>query len=195
MRPMRPRFVRIALGLTSLLTACSSSSAKGMSDAATRTDGTPNDVTTPGDDAGAPKDASTGMDAPAQPTFTLEAGSTWTALYRDYFGNNTQVHTAGCANGGFCHASTSDDGYARSGYLCPDGDKESCYKSFTMSGVGFVMPDGGFTTDGLGMILCQVNDAGEPVGDGFMPYNCVYNFTPVDVQRIEAWLAAGYPDN
>ena len=149
-------------------------------------------------DGGAPIDASMGIDVAPQPVFTIDAGSTWSDLYRDYFGNDTQVHTAGCANGSFCHGATTDDGTEASGYLCPKGDKEGCYKSFTTqaaNGPGLVTPDAGFATDLLGSVLCQVNDAGQPVGDGVMPYDCVYNFTPVDVARIEAWLQAGYPDN
>jgi len=196
---MRSLCVLILASSTVLLAACSSSSTPETSDAATKKDASnPRDAgKSDASDAGS-ADVSMGMDAPAQPVFTLDAGSTWTDLYRDYFGNDTQVHTAGCANGSFCHASTSDDGYAASGYLCPKGDKEACYKSLTMQepdGPGLVMPDAGYASDLLGAVLCMVNDAGQPAGDGVMPYNCVYNFTPVDAERLKAWVQAGYPDN
>jgi hypothetical protein len=28
-----------------------------------------------------------------------------------------------------------------------------------------------------------------------MPQDCVYSFTPTDIQRITTWIKAGYPDN
>ncbi len=123
---------------------------------------------------------------------------TWTDLYRDYFGNNGAVHTAGCANGCFCHGSTDGTGYSASGFLCPSGDKEGCYKSFVSqgpNGTDFVVPDAGFAADYIGSVLCLVTDAGQPTGAGTMPFNCAYNFTPTDVERITTWLQAGYPDN
>jgi hypothetical protein len=187
----------VSTALCALLAACSSSSSS--------TDETP--------DAGHPNDASAhdartkdvdvvhdaGVDVPPQPVFSADAGSTWTALYRDYFGNDTAVHTAGCSNGGYCHGSTamSAQGFQGSQFLCPKGDKETCYKSFTAQDAGaaqLVTPDAGWENDILSTTLCEVDDAGDSIGGG-MPYDCVYNFTPTDIARIKAWIAAGYPDN
>jgi hypothetical protein len=181
---------RFALGLACVLVgACSSSSTPDKADASSSKD------------SGIRVDAGTmadvGIDAgPPQPVFSADAGSTWTALYRDYFGNEAASNTAGCANGSICHGSMTESGFQTSNFYCPKENAKACYVSFTSQDAGpyLVSPDAGWENDDLSMILCQVDDAGAPLG-GVMPYLCVYNFTPSDVTRIKAWIAAGYPDN
>ena len=82
--------------------------------------------------------------------FTLEAGSTWQSLYRDYFGN---LATAGCAGDGNCHGGTDQFGFQASGFLCPAGDASAtCYRGLTSpidGGVVFILPDASFRNDFL----------------------------------------------
>jgi len=181
--------------------ACSSSSSPETSDDA----GTHDSAT---HDAGAHDtgiaDVSTGdgYDGPPPPVFTLDAGITWTALYRDYFGNDTQPNTPGCSSGD-CHGKATDTGYLSSGYLCPPGDKEACYKSITSQADGgpeLIMADASFDADPLSSVLCADNDAGTYIGNGQMPQDpmtggCKYYFRPVDMERLRLWVQAGYPDN
>jgi hypothetical protein len=119
-------------------------------------------------------------------TFTLDAGATWSALYRDYFGTTGVASCAG--SGSECHGSPDSDAYVVSGYLCPPHDAGACYESFTSqssTGSGFIVGDGGWGASPLPYILCQCN------GMGYMPYACCYTFQAVDMQRIADWVNAG----
>ena len=205
------------IAFASGLVGCSSSRAEAPSDAATATEARATDARAtdakPGDgrardarardaalidggsaseDVKAPADATDASDATRMvPTFTLDAGSTWTALYRDYFGNPA---TASCAGDGNCHGSATQTGAMNSNYVCPPGDPQACWAGITSYGDGgadLVQPDASFTGDLLEQVLCKVDDAGNPVGDGMMPLFCSYNFTPVDMQRIQDWVARG----
>ncbi len=140
------------------------------------------------DDArdGAPDDA---RDAAPPPVFTLEAGTTWTSLYRDYFGPAGVATCVGAAAGD-CHASPSDLGYQMSYFLCPAGDAgAACYTSFTSPYANLLDPDASFVEDPVSDVLCQ------PGPIGTMPLNCTYVFTSVDIERIADWVNAGAPDN
>jgi len=141
-----------------------------------------------GVDAHVATDATDAAPASTVPVFTLEAGVTWSSLYRDYFGN---PQTASCAGDGNCHGSTSQPGYQVSGFLCPADASVGCYMGITRGGDGgpdLIAPDASFTTDNLSSILCQ--DEGEI---GSMPLGCSYIFTRVDLERIADWIEAGAP--
>jgi len=129
-------------------------------------------------------------DAAPVPVFTLDAGTTWTALYRDYFG---PTGVASCAGDGACHGDTSQPGYLVSRYLCPTGNEPAkCYAGMTSTGDGganLIVPDASFSDDLISQILCQDD------GTGIMPLYCSYYFTTVDMQRIADWVAAGAKDN
>jgi hypothetical protein len=206
---MNPYFPRTLAVASFLLGACSSSSPHETPDAGHKNDaahdaGTHHEASHTVDasdastatDATDASDATDAHDAAPVPVFTLDAGCTWTDLYRDYFGNPA---TASCAGNGGCHGSPSQPGYANSmGYLCPADASTVCWASMTSadaSGPDLITPDASFANDYLSMVLCQVNDAGMPVGDGVMPEYCTYNFTPVDMQRIHCWVEAGAPNN
>ena len=176
-----PLRVAAPLVLAALLFGCSSSSSTDA-DAGDSHDGSK--------DAGADSFvAQAGFDS--GPVFTIEAGTTWSSLYRDYFGPAGQ---ASCAGDGNCHGSVSEPGYARSHFLCPtDGGLTQCYAGMTSLGDGganLVLPAGGFSADELNMILCQ--DDGNV---GVMPLECSYIFTPIDIERIADWVNAGAQDN
>jgi hypothetical protein len=124
------------------------------------------------------------------PVFSLDAGSTWTDLYRDYFGT---TGVASCAGDGFCHGGTSQHGYVVSGYLCPPGNKNGCYAGITSpadGGAGLLTPGDSFHQDYISQVLRQEHDAG-----GGMPKSPDYTFTPVDIERISGWIEAGAPNN
>jgi hypothetical protein len=128
------------------------------------------------------------------PVFMLDAGSTWTALYRDYFGNPKSAACAGTGNG--CHGNIEGAGYGQSGYLCPIDDKDGCYKGITLSfdagGFGLIAPGPGaaYANSELSNEL-RLSDG----GGGGMPQSPPYAFTPVDIDRISAWIEAGAPNN
>jgi hypothetical protein len=130
------------------------------------------------------------------PVFTVEAGVTWSSLYRDYFG---PTGVASCEKEGFCHGTTSGVGYQTSSFLCPTGDGgvTTCWQTMTAADGGYlVTPDAGesFADSNLGAILCYPANPG-----GRMPTNgdetCAYYFTASDIQRISDWIATGALDN
>jgi hypothetical protein len=178
----RTSYIRIFALSAPLLGACSAASPADRSSDA----GPKNDT-----GADAAPDASAGADAPTVtpvPVFTLDAGVTWTALYRDYFG---PIGVASCAGNGNCHGSTSELGYMVSSYLCPP-TKAACYAGITSMGDGgadLIAPDASFGSDYLSQVLCQTSGVGQ------MPLYCSYTFTAVDIQRIQDWIAAGRQDN
>jgi hypothetical protein len=193
----------LALVLACASTGACSSSSHETSDAASRNDAPSRDGGTRDSDLlDATLDTADGNGGPPPPVFTLEAGVTWTDLYRDYFGNDTQLNTAGCSSGVQCHGTPTSGGAAQSNYVCPMADKEACYQSITSqlsTGPGLIQADASFANDYLSQVLCAVNDAGEYVS-GEMPIiattgECKYYFTPTDMERLRLWVQAGYPDN
>ena len=142
-------------------------------------------------------DASDASDArvDAPPAFTLEAGVTWNSLYRDYFGTSGR---ATCSKQGYCHGSTSENGYMSSGYLCPGGDASAeCYMGITSAGAALITPDASLAHDFLSIELCQTDASvgGSMPTGGSLANQCAYIFTPTDLQRIADWIAAGAQDN
>jgi len=172
---------------------CSSSSHETR-DAGPRTDATLDVmVVDTGVDSGS-GDASDGYVPPPVPIFTLDAGTTWTALYRDYFGN-VAPNMPGCAGEGDCHGSTSSPGYQNTGYLCPKNDKDDCYASLTSQadgGAGLLTPDASFSDDLLSQVLCQTSSNFQGAE---MPLYCPYTFTAIDLERIGDWVANGAPND
>ena len=129
-------------------------------------------------------------DVAPPPVFTLDAGTTWRSLYRDYFGPAGVASCAGPAASD-CHGSTSQMGYQMSYFLCPFGDASSaCYAGFTSGAAPLVEPDASFSDDTLSYDLCQLTPS-----EGTMPFGCTYYFTPVDMERIGDWVNAGAKDN
>jgi hypothetical protein len=194
----------LTLALACALTGACSSSSQDSQDTsdASRNDGPSRDAGTHDSDLlDATLDTGDGYDGPPPPVFTLDAGVTWTDLYRDYFGNDTQLNTAGCSSSSICHGTVNQAAAASSQYFCPKTDKEACYKSITSqdaAGPVLIVADASFADDFLSTVLCASNDAGEYIG-GQMPENqsggCKYYFTPTDMERVRLWVQAGYPDN
>ncbi len=137
------------------------------------------------------------------PVFSLDAGTSWQSLYRDYFGPSGAASCAGIA--GECHGQASalgsENSCTRTGcFLCPAGDASTaCWQSMTSVGDGganLVIPGQTFGSDQLSQILCSVE-----AGTFGMPQASVnvclppYCFTPVDWKRIADWVNAGAQNN
>jgi hypothetical protein len=146
--------------------------------------------TSPGMDAGDYPDgdcATTSCTSAVPQIYTIEAGTTWSSLYRDYFGTSGVASCSG--TGSDCHGNTNGAGYASSGYLCPPHDAGACYEGFTTqspTGPMLIAGDAGFAASGVSDVLCQCDGNG-----GFMPYGCCYYFQAADMQRIADWVNAG----
>jgi hypothetical protein len=160
-------------------------------DAGHATDGARPDARDARVDVSHPTDGAAGdaRDAARPPVFTLDAGTTWSSLYRDYFGPAGVASCAGAAAGD-CHGSTTQLGYEGSDFLCPTGDASAaCYAGFKSAGANLLDPDASFADDPVSDVLCQAGAVGT------MPLGCPYVFTPVDIERISDWVNAGAPDN
>jgi hypothetical protein len=116
-------------------------------------------------------------------------GDTWASLYGDYFGPTGK---ASCAGTGVCHGDTSQAGYQGSGYVCPPTAAQ-CYAGITAAAAGLVTPGPPVsdpTTTGLYGVLRKC------AGGGSMPKEpATVFFTAGDMARIDAWIAAGAPDD
>lgn len=112
--------------------------------------------------------------------------TTWTGLYRDYFGPHG---TASCsAAPGQCHAAAGDQGALPSGYVCGDS-QASCFEGMTAS--GSIVPAGG-TADATSTRLYGALRKAPPNAGGTMPRSpsCVA-FSTDDLKRISSWISAG----
>jgi hypothetical protein len=123
----------------------------------------------------------------------LQGANTWSALYADYFGGKGR---AACAGNGSCHGSTDGAGYLGSGgFLCPPDDATGCYKSLTSPPLALITPDQPLKGDYLYQVLRKAEVGG--ADPGTMPAEPVqvYAFSPNDLDRLAAWIAAGYPND
>jgi hypothetical protein len=133
----------------------------------------------------------------APPVDVADVGTvTWTDLYDSYFGPSAPASCTAVANG--CHMTLNDLGAQQSGYVCGTS-KDSCWSGITSSAIPKSypppVPDGGSRTP-TGTVLYQ---ALHPVGvqtAGQMPLTAAdggagYQFTPLDLARIAAWINQG----
>jgi hypothetical protein len=138
------------------------------------------------------------------PVFTLDAGTTWSSLYRDYFGPSGVASCAGTGlYKGQCHGETTGTGYENSCsimkhcFYCPDGDASTaCWASLVSTGDGganVITPGGTFSADYLSGVLCS--STSPPEGVYAMPYSGAYCFGAVDLERIADWVNAGAKNN
>jgi len=157
-----------------------------------------------------PTDAAVGLapQSPAGPPFDygplLSTENTWSALYVDYFGppqpaDGGQVGgRASCAGNGNCHGTIAGGGYLSTGFLC--ADKEGCYGGITSQNsmnTIFLTPGDPLSKDLL--YTGALRSVDHPLNQ--MPlapppgYPTAYSFTDVDIQRLAAWVDAGFPNN
>jgi len=147
-------------------------------------------------------------------------GTTWTDLYRDFFG---PTGAAKCAGNAMCHGAADQPGAkATGGYVCPDvmavvdagssdaGDaggnpnaataKKQCRD--TMTSVIIVDPPfSGMSTCGQPFAKAYMHNVirkatHDPADENNMPRSpYTYVFSDADVKRIDTWVQAGCPDN
>jgi hypothetical protein len=148
-------------------------------------------------------------------------GTTFTDLYRDFFGPSG---AAKCAGNGACHGAADQPGaMASGGYICPDvmptadagasadGGKEGgagnganpakAQCRDTMMKVIIVDPPfSGTSTCGKPFAKAYMHNVirkatHAPDDENNMPKSPVYTFSDESVARIDAWVQAGCPDN
>jgi len=168
--------------------------------ACTNATGTVTGSDNPAFDAAPPPAAPSPPEDAAPPPPTADAGpaTTWTELYKDYFG---PMGTASCAGSvGACHGEMAGAGYQGSLYLCPPGDQTGCYMGITSQGV-VPMPlldprsSTPFDMTGLFLRLRKTQGANSQNPPDPMPHQVgsapPYTFTVADVAKISSWVAAG----
>jgi hypothetical protein len=128
-------------------------------------DGAP--VSSPCDDAGRP-----------------DGGSTWTDLYRDYFGPTGLASCTALSN---CHGASTQTGATNSGFVCGN-TKDECFLGITAP--LSIVPEGGTATPEQTTLYIALRKA-PPNRGGAMPRNSAFAFCPSDLMRIEGWIAAG----
>jgi len=145
------------------------------------------------------------------PLFEADAGSTtadlpdvgmvtWTELYGSYFGPSAPSSCTAVANG--CHMSIGDLGVQGSGYLC-GATQDSCWMGITSSAIpssfSAPVPTGGSAHPTTTILYKSLHPAGVQTA-GQMPLSAAdggtgYEFTPLDLARIAAWIEQGAANN
>jgi hypothetical protein len=116
--------------------------------------------------------------------------SAYTDLYRDLFGPTS---TANCSNTA-CHGSPDGAGTKATTFLCP-GDAKQCRQGMIDYGLVSLERDPAAPEkSALIGVLRQCSDRGDVVG--IMPQQPrSYVFSRASLDRIEAWIRQGAPDN
>jgi hypothetical protein len=120
---------------------------------------------------------------------------TWTELYDSYFAPTAQASCTAIA--GECHGAVGDLGVISSGYVC-GATKDSCWAGMMASALPAypaLLPVGGSTSPTTTVLYkalhpVGVNNAGQmpqSSADGGMGYQ----FTPLDLARVAAWIDQG----
>jgi hypothetical protein len=132
------------------------------------------------------------VDLCLQPDSGSAGETTWSALYRDYFGGG-----AACAGTGACHgAATQPGALASGGYVCPRGDATACFDGITNPKAHDLDPSavlvnvGNPEGSGLYQILRKVNGT-MSLGQNQMPQKPECYFSERDMARILTWMRNG----
>lgn len=115
------------------------------------------------------------------------SGSTWTDLYRDFFG---PTGAASCAGDGNCHGTRDTQGALGSqGYVC--ADKDGCWASMTAASPGLVTTADATdpTKSTLYVTLRHRRSDGSLAGS--MPQRPSYVFSVASMDRIASWIQRG----
>jgi hypothetical protein len=147
-------------------------------------------------EANDPIDASTDMDAALDADDDANDGgeSTWTSLYRDYFGLSGVASCAGAPTAaGGCHASRADTGSLASGFNC-GMTQESCYAGITAP--QSIVPAGGSATPETTLLYRSLRSTLPPQpGISPQPQSSTFAFSSADLQRIAEWIQRGAMDD
>jgi hypothetical protein len=120
---------------------------------------------------------------------------TWTELYDTYFAPTAQASCTAIA--GECHGATGELGTVGSGYICGT-TKDSCWAGMMTSSLPAypaLLPSGGSTSPTTTVLYKALHPVGVGTA-GQMPLNAAdggagYEFTPLDLARIAAWIDQG----
>jgi len=170
-RPLAISAVAVALTLSVIAAASGCSSATGeVTGGAARFDASPPQSSLSSTDAG-----------------PLSAGSSWEALYTDYFGNPGR---ASCAGNGSCHGDANQAGAKSSAFVCDAADRNACYASLVSTAASLVVAKNAASSPLLTQVLRHADGS-----SGNMPKSPPYGFTATDLQRISDWINAGAPND
>jgi hypothetical protein len=127
---------------------------------------------------------------PCSPTGT----PTWQDLYGCYFGPSGKASCGGAS----CHATPTAAGFSYSGFVCT-ATAQGCWQGLTQGADGKapLVPSGGAqdaTTTPLWAALQKSTSAGPGLANN-MPFGGTYIFTQSDLDRIQAWIQGGAPNN
>jgi hypothetical protein len=126
------------------------------------------------------------------PEDSVDAGSgiTWTDLYRDLFGPSGQ---ASCAGDGGCHGAAESSGSVPSGFVC--ASKGDCRASILSADSSLVLP-GDSSAPARSQLVATLRRRSATGGIiGLMPKSPAYVFSHDSINRIEAWIRNGAPDD
>ncbi len=120
-------------------------------------------------------------------------GSTFTDLYRDYFGPTGGASCSGSV--GNCHGESTGVGALSSGGFVCGASQSDCYTGMHITTADLLSASDTATPANSGLVMALRKET--PAGTNNMPFDppstCV--FTDDDIGRITAWVGAGAPNN
>lgn len=110
-------------------------------------------------------------------------GSTFSDLYRDFFGPTGR---ASCGAQSICHVEGGTGAQTSGGYVCTP-DQQACWSSMTKT----IVPSGGTATPEQTTLYRALRKAPPTPGSGPMPRSSPFAFCPDDLKRIADWISTG----
>lgn len=116
------------------------------------------------------------------------SGSTFTDLYRDFFGPTGK---ATCAGDGLCHGTSAAAGAKGSGGFVCAADATACWTSMTSGRSALVTTADAADPTKSTLYLTLRHRRVDGSLAGSMPKRPLYVFSTASMQRIAAWIQAG----
>ena len=152
-------------------------------------------ATVPATDAGSVAEEDAGADVEIDRPEEREdagTGSTFTDLYRDFFGPTGK---ASCSGDGLCHgASTAAGAKGSGGFVC-GSDATACWTSMTSGRSALVTTADAADPTKSALYLTIRHRRTDGSLAGSMPKRPLYVFSTASMQRIAAWVQAGAPND
>ncbi len=118
-------------------------------------------------------------------------GTTWTDLYRDFFGPTAPASCAG--SGGACHGAPGQSGARVSGYVC--ATRDGCRASMLSADTGLVQESDFAAPEESTLVTVLRRRSATGELEGTMPKGSSYELSHDAIARIEAWIRSGAPDD